>query len=286
MKTIKEKIQKFAILQEKIRQQRIFIPRDYSGSIDPDIAKAETAEGFVKVETDIYGPICPEVFFRPETERIIFIEKESYHEGLLNISGYSGCNKAEIYGGLDWNGIGQDNVKIYQNSARCAFELLEKRAMDVHSKFDQIVAVRRFRENVAFINVNFFPRIVLPGSDKRSDDRLIYKWAKINRQIITDLVNLYDAEIIIGGNTLTHFCDPEKSTIFGQKVNILNNSSTHAALGNSGIIYWNNDRVFINAYHCSHPGFLSQIGTIVQIRKDWKSQEMGRSQLLKHQITV
>lgn len=274
--TIKEKMLKLAILQEKIRQQHIYIPVEFHGTINPDMACVESTEGYVKVEPDIYGPICPAEFFRPETERIIFIEKESYYEGILNSSGYPGCNKAEIYADLDWNGLGQDNVKLYQNAARCAFELLERRPMDIHLKSDQEIAVRRFRENVVFINVNYFPRIVSLGSDKSSDDRLIYKWAQINRQLITDLVNLYDAEIVIGGSTLTHFCNPENSTIFGQKVNILNNNSTHAVLGNSGIIYWNNDRVFINAYHCSHTGFPSQIGAIAQIRNNWKEREMKK----------
>lgn len=276
MDIIKEKMLQLASLQKKIRQQHIYIPKNYCGTIDPDIARMEATEGYIKIEVDIYEPICPAVFFRPETDRIIFIEKESYYEGTLNETGYPGCNKAEIYGGLDWDGLGQDKVKLYQNAARCAFELLEGRPMDFHLKSDQEIAVRRFRENVVFVNVNSFPRIVPPGSGKSSDDRMIYKWAQINRQLITELVNLYDAETVIGGSTLTHFCNPENSTIFGQKVNILNNNSTHAVLGNSGIIYWNNDRVFINAYHCSHTGFPSQIGAIAQIRNNWKEREMKK----------
>lgn len=274
MELTNEKNYQLAILQEKISQQHIYIPCDYYGTIDPEIAREENVEGFVKIEPDIYGPFCPDIFFRPETYRIVFIEKESYFEGILGNTGYSGCDKTKIYGSLDWEELAQDNVKLYQNAARCAFELLEERQMDIHSKVDQELAVKRLRENVAFINANFFPRIVPPGSGKSSNDSLIYTWAQRNRQLVTDFVNLYDAPIVIGGSTLTHFCNPENSTIFNQKVYILNNTSTHAILGNSGIIYWNNDRVFINAYHCSHPGFPSQIKTIVNIRDEWNACEM------------
>ena len=273
MKTAEDKIKKFEEIQKQIARQYIYIPESHCGTIDPDSAGDHAQNGYVKVCADRFGPFSP--LYYNQTRRIVFLVKEPYYSGELT-GGYDGTDKVKDYGSCSWKELGDGgSIKIYQNIAQCAFQIITGRPMDRDSAKDQELAVRCLRENVCIINVNFFPLIAPPNNpSKASNNNLIYKWSLINKLLINEMLDICDPQIVIGGSTLTHFCDPTASSIFNQDVRIINTRTTQQALGKNGIIYCNN-RVFINAYHPSCPRFLSQIPAIHKIISDWERGDLS-----------
>lgn len=275
--TKEEKIKANAAIQAAIKERRIFIPKDYCGTINPDVVKKYKSDGYVPIFGDSYGPFS-DSFFDESTYRIVFICKESYVKADLSEVGsvkYGGWDKAKTYGSCDWDKLGEDNVVLYRNMAKCSFALMTGREMRDNAD-DKELALKFFRENTAVINCNVFPLIMQPSlSDSvSSNDSLICEWSHINWNEIKRLIQLYDADIVIGGSTLTHLCDPNRSTLLDDPVTILNTDSLHTKLGNNGIIYYNDKSLYINCYHPSHTGFPKQIGTIRQIRDLWRKGEI------------
>lgn len=254
------------IIQKEIRSRSIYVPHSFNrGTLKTSFL--ENSEG-QRVFADSYGPFYPDEYFMPSTYRIMFILKESYIKTAEEEENMTeGHNKAEEYKSSCWS----DLEPTYQNIAKMAFSLIKGEHYS-DSPANRETALSCMRKQVCIVNSNFFPCV----GGKKSCDRKIYDWAKLNMMDIQRQFNLYKPDIVIGGKTLSHFVTDvyagKECSILGERVSILGynviRSQFNLDPGKNNDTYYNKHILMINT---KHPSVCDSSKLLLALRNWWSN---------------
>ena len=257
-------IQESNLIQREIRRRSIIVPRSYSGTLE--VSFLDNTEGLC-VFADSYGPFSPEDYFTPGSFRIMFILKESYIGSADEEKTFmEGHDKAEEYRNISW----PDLEPTYQNIAKMTYSLLKNERFS-DSPDNRDAALSCMRKHVCIVNANFFPCV----GGKYSNDKAIYQWARINAEDIQKQFALYRPDIVIGGNTLSHFISDvyagKECRVLGEKVTILGQKQIRDLFkinpGNNDS-YYNNRILMVNT---KHPSVCDSSELLLAITNWWRS---------------
>ena len=270
---IKELVNRSENLQKLIRENELFVPKDYSGTIDPDMI---TDTG-VCIRADSYGPFFPDCYFKPNQYRIVFLLKEPY---VGNINDAIGHNKADELKNTEWG----DLERTFKNISKMSYSLLKEKPFNNNCDVEE--ALNIMKQHVCIINANIFPLIATKS--KTSKDEFIYKWAQKScyRNLIIEQLQLYKPNIIIGGHTLGHFVNTvglpqEECYLFdkNQKFSILSQSKIFDLFslesGNYNDTYYNDNLLCINTYH---PSYRDSSNLLLRIRDWWRNKGLTQNE--------
>lgn len=252
-------------IQKEIRSRSIYVPHSFNGGT-LKVSFLENSDG-LRVFADSYGPFYPDEYFIPSTYRIMILLKESYigsaEEEKNMIEGH---DKANEYKSTCW----EDLEPTYKNIAKMAFSLIKgERYSD--SPVNREIALSCMRKHVCIVNTNFFPCV----GGKESCDKIINDWAKLNMMDIQRQFNLYHPDIVIGGNTLSHFVTDvyagKECCILGERVSILGHKVIKSQFdlnpGNNDT-YYNNHILMINT---KHPSVCDSSELLLALRNWWQT---------------
>ena len=252
-------------IQREIRSRSIMVPKSFSGGT-LDTSYLNNSEGN-RVYADSYGPFSPEDYFAPGTYRILFILKESYiRTAAEEMNMTEGHDKAEEYKSTCWS----DLEPTYHNIAKMAFSLIKDECYS-DSPANRDVALSYMRKHVCIVNANFFPCV---GGTHSCDGR-IYDWTQLNMMDIQKQFHLYQPDIVIGGNTLSHFLTDvyagKECSILGERLTILGHSAINSQFnlnpGNNDS-YFNDHILMINT---KHPSVCDSSELVLALRNWWKT---------------
>ena len=251
------------VIQREIRSRSIMVPRSFPGGT-LETSFLNNSEG-QRVFADSYGPFSPEDYFARGTYRILFILKESYirtTEEEKNMT--EGHDKAGEYKCVCW----PDLESTYLNISKMAFSLIKgERYSD--SPANRNIALSCMRKHVCIVNANFFPCV----GGTHSCDKRIYAWAKLNMMDIQRQFNLYQPNIVIGGNTLSHFVNGvyagKECSLLGERLSILGHEAIKSLFNKDK---WNHDTYYNNRIlmvDSKHPSVYDASELLLAIRDWW-----------------
>jgi len=265
MENYQKNIKEHNELQKQIEKKRVYLPQCYScrGTIDPSECLKEEVISSIEIKANLFGPICPEKYFSTDF-RVLWLLKESYiTEESFDNGDRGGHNQAED----------RNKEPLGEGKGDATYKkIIETVSWLVKGEKDMDEEV--FRTHTCILNVNVFP--ALCGS--HSNDNLIAKWADINKILLEKQLALYKPTVIICGFTLQHFfpCNIKHNPYYIKKY--INENNGINLLGydilngdflfmdelyengefGANYAYWNNDVIFIDAYHPANPSFKSK----------------------------
>lgn len=252
-------------IQKEIRKRSIIVPKSFPGGT-LDVSLLHNTDG-QRVFADSYGPFSPEDYFSPGTLRIMFILKESFIGSAdEEIAMTEGHDKAREYRSICWS----DLEPTYQNIAKMTFSIVENERYS-ESPYRRDLALSYMIKHVCIVNANFFPCV----GGKYSNNNKIYDWAKINAEDIQRQFELYHPDIVIGGNTLSHFVSDviggKECRLLGEQVTVLGQRQIRNFFnmdpGNNDSYY--NARILM--VNMKHPSIYDSSELLLAIWNWWKS---------------
>lgn len=241
---------------ENMRKDSIWIPDGTLKTINPAFRDNKPAPGLIEIFGNSNGPIDVDAYFNSNI-KILYLLKEPFIEGSSFQKGdRGGHDQSAEYAEVSFQALENET---YRNLIRNVYSAVNLRQF--YDSDQDIVksAEKLFRESLCILNCNYFPGII----KKLSVQMLIEQWSSINESLITELISLYNPNIIIGGNTLQIFYhadaespDGSTGTIFEQNVSVLSKQRiTELAPPNyswARDFFWNSKRICLNLPHPSY----------------------------------
>lgn len=201
-------------IMERLRRECVFIHNSYFSdfraseevTIDPDspsvkfhLGENDRVEDYVKIYAYSFGPFNPEIYFKEDTLRIVWLLKEPYM-GLGDLDKYA-SGECRYLGGHDQAAEYVHYYSQYANLGRGNETIprvveYTKRLLISLGELTEECCTQDVMNHICILEANHFPGLAFNGT--KSKDNLIAKWVKINANIISELINFYDPHIIIG----------------------------------------------------------------------------------------
>lgn len=189
----------------------------YSEDVKPKLEEGDIEgtedDKYSKIHANSFGPFNPVEYFKDGNFRILWILKEPYvkngeYEALK-------CGRRKYLGGNDqgkqYYDEGWSVIKLpakdggnptIANLIRISKVILNELGEPFNGN-DEEAVMKEVMKRICIIEVSHFPGLAFQSSN--SDDKNIEKWAKLNKDLIQELIAFYDPNVIIGGNTIGHF---------------------------------------------------------------------------------
>lgn len=172
-------------------------------TLDPDVIKDSTYDGESEtIRGNSFGPFNPEKYCKQDL-KILWLLKEPLIKSRTSwLKGDRGGHNQALYN-QTWEKM-EENPTV-ENLIKITREIL------------QIVNERKYTEqeamdHICIIEVSHFPGLAFQSSN--SDDKNIGKWAKLNKDLIQELIAFYDPNVIIGAQSFMGY--------FTSNLNLLN----------------------------------------------------------------
>lgn len=223
-------------IMERIRNEYIFLRDHYFHSfkwspnvtIDPEsecvkftLGEQDLLEDYVKIYAYSFGPFNPEEYFKADTFRISWLLKEPYMQS-GDLDKYKN-GEYRYLGGHDQAKEYADYFRKYKNLGNSTFDNLIKFTRTILLSLGKILENTTDEDilgHICILEANHFPGLAFKSTN--SNDGLIRKWAEKNVMILKELIDFYQPNILIGGNTIGHFYNISDHDINSLKKSIKN----------------------------------------------------------------
>ncbi len=203
----------------------------YSEDVKPELEEVDTEgicdDDYCRIPTYSFGTFDNEAYFADDVFKIFWLIKEPFCENPDELFEAYWKNDSDYYNqaksNSSWDNLEYNtHINLVRISQIVLVELAKSKLHDTLNETTKSYLLKLKKEDfddmnhvmkhICIIEVNHFPGLAF--KTKKSKDALIGQWAQLNEELIKKLIEFYNPNVIIGGNTLGHFF-PEGYKLIG-----------------------------------------------------------------------